>query len=101
MSFLSFDSSDSHSSDTDKTTQIKVISNGNIQQTETNFTSIVQSANYKSSFFEFSSCHILNLTEQQFNARPLAANSNNLLSLAIGPQKLVTIINISNAALAP
>ena len=32
---------------------------------------------------------------------PLAANSNNLLSLAIGPQKLVTIINISNAALAP
>ena len=52
-------------------------------------------------FFEFSSCHILNLTEQQFNARPFAANSNNLLSLAIGPQKLVTIINISNAALAP
>ena len=99
MSFLSFDSSDSYSSDTDKTTQIKVISNGNIQQTETNFTSIVQIANYKSSFFEFSSCHILNLTEQQFNARPLAAN--NLLSLAIGPQKLVTIINISNAALAP
>ena len=51
--------------------------------------------------FQFSSCHILNLTEQQFNARPFATNSNNLLSLAIGPQKLVTIINISNAALAP
>ena len=50
--------------------------------------------------FLFSSFHhILNLTEQQFNARPLAAS--NLLSLAIGPQKLVTIINIYNAALAP